>query len=64
MGVMMIGNIIGPPTAGMIYDLFGNYYIAWLSFAGIAIIGMLSLLIASSVSITVLLLKAKEIERE
>ncbi len=43
-GVLMIGNIIGPPLAGWIFDHYGSYQSAWLIFIGVTIAGMISLM--------------------
>jgi MFS family permease len=44
MGVLMIGNIIGPPLAGWIFDKYGSYQGAWFIFIGVTLAGMISLL--------------------
>jgi sugar phosphate permease len=44
MGVMTLGSIAGPPLAGWVYDIWGNYQGAWLAFAAVVIIGMFSIL--------------------
>jgi MFS family permease len=44
MGIMMIGHIIGPPLAGWVFDNFGSYQGAWYAFAGVVIVGTVSLL--------------------
>jgi len=36
-GIMMIGNIAGPPLAGWVFDKWGSYQGIWLAFAGLAI---------------------------
>lgn len=38
-GVMMLGNISGSPIAGLVYDNFGSYQTAWLSYAAVALVG-------------------------
>ena len=38
-GIMMVGNISGAPLAGLAYDTWGSYQVAWYSFAGLAVIG-------------------------
>ncbi len=43
MGVLMIGNIVGPPLAGWIYDYYGSYQGAWVTFIGVSIVGMIFL---------------------
>jgi sugar phosphate permease len=44
MAILMMGSIIGPPTAGWVYDHYGSYQGAWLIFIGISILGMLLVL--------------------
>jgi sugar phosphate permease len=44
MAILMLGNIIGPPLAGWIYDHYGNYIGAWWIFIGVSIAGILLLL--------------------
>jgi len=39
-GVMMLGNLVGAPLAGFIYDTWGSYHMAWLLYAGVTLIGM------------------------
>ncbi|MBI2831466.1 MAG: MFS transporter [Chloroflexi bacterium] len=36
-GVMMFGNVSGPPLAGWVFDNWGNYQIVWFSFAALAV---------------------------
>ena len=40
MGVMMLGNIIGAPLAGWVFDNWGSYQSIWLVFAGVAVVGL------------------------
>jgi cyanate permease len=40
-GVMMIGSIAGSPLAGFVYDTLESYKVAWLSYAGMGIVGAL-----------------------
>jgi len=35
----MLGNVTGAPLAGWVYDTWGNYQGAWLSFALLALLG-------------------------
>jgi cyanate permease len=35
MGLMTLGQMIGPPLAGWVYDTSGSYHIIWLIFAGV-----------------------------
>ncbi len=39
-GIMMLGNIAGAPLAGWVYDTWGSYQTAWLSFAALTIAGV------------------------
>ena len=50
MGITLIGSIIGPPMAGWIFDTFGSYRDAWFACAGIAAVGMISLITIPSKS--------------
>jgi MFS family permease len=43
LGVMMIGNIIGPPLTGWIYDTYGSYLGAWYVGIGVLVAGMICL---------------------
>jgi len=36
-GINMLGNIIGPPLAGWVYDNWGSYQSIWFVFAGVAV---------------------------
>jgi len=44
MGVAQIGNMVGPPLAGLAFDRLGSYQVAWFGLAGLIIVGMISLL--------------------
>jgi MFS family permease len=44
MGVAQIGSMVGPPLAGLVFDKFGSYQLAWFGLGGLAIAGMVSLL--------------------
>ena len=44
MAVLMIGNMVGPPLAGWIFDYYGNYQIAWFIFIVVSIVGIIILL--------------------
>jgi MFS family permease len=48
MGVMMVGQIAGPPLAGWVFDTYGSYQGAWFAFAGVIVFGIVSLLTAPS----------------
>ena len=49
MGVAALGSMVGPPLAGLAFDKFGNYQVAWFGFAGLVIAGMISLVTTPSV---------------
>jgi MFS family permease len=42
-GASALGGMIGPPLAGLVFDNFGSYQIAWFGFAGLIAVGMISL---------------------
>jgi sugar phosphate permease len=44
MAILMIGNIIGPPLAGLVYDHYGSYQGAWFIFIGVCIAGITSIM--------------------
>jgi MFS family permease len=41
-GVGAIGMTVGTPLAGWIYDTLGSYQVAWFSYAGVMLIGLIS----------------------
>ena len=43
-GIAVIGNITGPPLAGLVYDSYGTYQWFWLITAGITAVGMIIIL--------------------
>ena len=43
MGVIMIGNILGPPLAGWIFDKYSSYQGAWFGLVAVIIAGMIML---------------------
>ncbi len=43
-GVMMLGNITGPPLAGWVFDTWGSYQGIWLSFAVLSILALVIVL--------------------
>ena len=43
-GIMMLGVLGGPPIAGWVYDTFGSYRGAWLSYSGVALMGIILVL--------------------
>jgi MFS family permease len=50
MGVAALGSMVGPPLAGLAFDRLGSYQVAWLSFAGLLVAGVVSLVTTPSVS--------------
>jgi sugar phosphate permease len=40
MGFMTLGQILGPPFAGWVFDTWGSYQGAWYALAGLAIVGV------------------------
>ncbi len=40
-GIMMAGNITGAPLAGWVFDTWGSYQGAWLSYSALTVIGMI-----------------------
>ncbi|MBN2063122.1 MAG: MFS transporter [Deltaproteobacteria bacterium] len=44
MAVLSMGNILGPPLAGWIFDYYGSYQVAWFTFLGVTVAGIISLL--------------------
>lgn len=49
MGIGVLGSIIGAPLAGWVFDSFGSYQNAWFAFAGVAILGVISLVTTPSI---------------
>ena len=49
MGVAALGGVIGPPLAGLVFDRFGSYQVAWFGLAGLVIAGMISVITTPSV---------------
>ena len=43
MAVLMIGNILGPPLAGWVYDHYSSYTGAWWIFIAVSLAGIISL---------------------
>ena len=43
-GVGCLGSIIGPTVAGWVYDNWGSYQAIWLTFAGLAVAAVISVL--------------------
>jgi MFS family permease len=46
MGLMMIGNVLGPPLTGWVYDTYGSYNGAWFAYIFILIAGIISFMTA------------------
>jgi MFS family permease len=40
LGIIMIGNILGPPVAGWIFDKWGSYQGAWFAFAALPVVSI------------------------
>jgi sugar phosphate permease len=40
-GILLLGNVVGPPLAGWFFDTWGSYRYVWLMMAGIVLIGAL-----------------------
>ena len=49
MGVAALGGMVGPPLAGLAFDRLGSYQVAWFGFAGLVVVGMISLVTTPSV---------------
>jgi sugar phosphate permease len=49
-GILMLGNVVGPPLAGWIFDNWGSYQGAWLVMAGLTIMGAIIMLTTPPVS--------------
>ena len=43
-GVLMLGNMVGPPISGWVFDNWGSYQGVWLVFAGLTTIGIFIML--------------------
>ena len=48
-GILMVGNMVGPPVAGWVFDHWGSYQGTWLAFAGLGIIGAIIIMAMPSV---------------
>ncbi|MDZ4230700.1 MAG: hypothetical protein U1B77_02655, partial [Dehalococcoidales bacterium] len=44
-GIIMLGNMAGAPIAGLVYDTWGSYQGAWLSFGMLTLLGAAIVLI-------------------
>ncbi len=38
-GILLVGNVAGPPVAGWVFDTYGSYQWVWLGFAAIVVAG-------------------------
>ena len=52
-GIMMLGNIAGPPLAAWVFEKWGSYQPIWLAFAGLAVAAILAVITTPPVSSTV-----------
>ena len=59
MGVAALGGVIGPPLAGLAFDIFGSYQVAWFGLAGLVIAGMISVITTPSVGNKISISKGK-----
>jgi sugar phosphate permease len=50
LGVIMVGNIIGPPLAGWVYDKWGSYQGIWLALVGLSAVSVVILTLTPPVS--------------
>jgi len=41
MGIVMLGNLIGPPVTGWAFDRWSRYQEIWFAFAGLAVVSLL-----------------------
>ena len=51
-GILMLGNMAGPPVAGWVFDTWGSYQGVWLASAGITFVGAVIMLMVPPVSTT------------
>ena len=42
MGIAMVGNIVGAPLAGWVFDNWGSYQAIWFVFAGLAVAALIT----------------------
>jgi len=49
-GILMLGNMAGPPIAGWVFDYWGSYQGVWLAFAAFNILGVIIMTIMPPVS--------------
>lgn len=52
MGIMMVGIVFGPPTAGWVFDVTGSYQNAWYIFLGILAASIIFILMTPGTSST------------
>lgn len=38
-GILLVGNVAGPPVAGWVFDNYGSYQWVWLAFAALVVVG-------------------------
>ena len=50
-GILMLGNVAGPPLAGWVFDNWGSYQWAWLALAGLTLMGALIMSLTPRVGI-------------
>jgi MFS family permease len=50
LGIMMLGNIIGPPLAAWVFQSWGSYQPMWFVFAGITVAAILAVITTPQVS--------------
>jgi MFS family permease len=53
LGIMMLGNIAGPPLAAWVFENWGSYQPIWFVFAGLAVVAILAAITIPPVSDTV-----------
>jgi len=63
MGVAALCSMVGPPLAGLVFDILGSYQVVWFGFAGLVVAGMISLLTTPSVGNEIRISKRKDSER-
>jgi len=59
MGIAALGSMAGPPLAGLAFDIFGSYQVAWFGLAGLVIAGMISVITTPSVGHEIPIFKGK-----
>jgi len=52
LGIMMLGNIAGPPLAARVFENWGSYQPIWLAFAGLAVVAILVVITTPTVRST------------